>query len=133
MLQSVADRSSTVRRRPAGRGDTVGAGRILVFDDDSFDEQVARLRGPILVDFWAAWCAPCKEVEPALVELASELAGRAWVVKIDVEESGALVSRFGIRSIPTLVVLRDGRVVDQLVGAAPKAEIRRLVERHLDG
>jgi thioredoxin 1 len=110
----------------------VSGGRILALNDDNFDEQVSRLRGPILVDFWAAWCAPCKAVEPALRELAGEFAGRAWVAKIDVEENGALISRFGIRNIPTLVVLKDGRVVDQVVGAAPKAELRRLVERHLE-
>ena len=109
----------------------MAAGRILALNDDNFDEQVARVPGPILVDFWAAWCAPCKEVEPALRELADEMAGRAWVAKIDVEESGALISRFGISSIPTLVVLKQGRVVEQVVGAAPKAEIRRLLERHL--
>ena len=111
----------------------MSAERILMLDDDSFDDQVSRLNGPILVDFWATWCAPCKAIEPALIELAEELDGRAWVAKINVEENGGLTNRFGIGSIPTLIVLKQGRVVGQLVGAAPKPQIRRLVEQHLDG
>lgn len=105
--------------------------RILTLDDHNFDDQVTRLAGPILVDFWAAWCAPCKAIAPTLEQLAEELAGRAHVAKINVDESGDLASRFGISSIPTLIVFKGGKVVDQLIGAAPKEQIRRLVEKHL--
>ena len=106
---------------------------VLTFDEDNFDERVAKTSGPILVDFWAAWCQPCKDIAPSLEELAEEMSGQVWVAKIDIDQNGDLVNRFGIRSIPTLIVFKDGRVVDQLVGAAPKAKIRRMLERHLVG
>ena len=105
--------------------------QILTLNDDNFDEQVAKLDGPILVDFWASWCGPCKTVEPALDELAEEMSGQAHVAKINVDENGNLVNRFGIRSIPTLLVFKDGKVVDQMIGAAPKQQIRRMVDKYL--
>ena len=105
--------------------------RILILNDDTFDEQVAKLKGPILVDFWASWCRPCQVVGPSLEELAEEMGGQAHVAKIDVDDNGDLVNRFGIRSIPTLVVFKGGKVVDQMVGAAPKDQIRRMLEKHL--
>ena len=106
--------------------------RILTLNDDTFDEQVTKLEGPILVDFWASWCRPCLVVAPSLDELAEELSGQAHVAKIDIDDNGDLVSRFGIRSIPTLVVFTAGKVVDQMVGAAPKDQIRRMLLNHLD-
>jgi thioredoxin 1 len=104
---------------------------IVHLNDDNFDAEIKKLAGPVLVDFWAAWCGPCKAIAPTLEQLAGELSGRATVAKVDVDESGDLSNRFGIRSIPTLMVFRDGRVVDQMVGAAPKDQIRRLIEKHL--
>lgn len=106
---------------------------LLDLTDDDFDEAISRARGPMLVDFWASWCAPCKQIAPALEEISLEFAGRATVARLDVDENGDVMNRFGIRSIPTLVVFRDGRVVDRMIGAAPKDEIRRLLERHLAG
>ena len=106
--------------------------RILSLTDDNFDEEVNRRSGTILVDFWTNWCAPCKTIAPFLDTLAHELAGRAHVAKVDVGQNGDLANRFGILSVPTLVVFRDGRVVDQMIGAAPEDEIRSLVHRHLD-
>jgi thioredoxin 1 len=104
---------------------------IITFNEDNFDDLVQQKSGPILVDFWASWCAPCKTVAPALDELADEMAGQAHVGKVNVDDNGDLANRFGIRSIPTLVVFKNGKVVDQLIGAAPKAHIRRLIEKHL--
>lgn len=104
--------------------------RILTLDDDNFDDEIKSIRGPILVEFWANWCGPCKTIAPRLDELADELSGRAHIAKVDVDENGDLVNRFGIMSIPTLVVFKDGRVVDQLIGAAPKDKVRNLVTRH---
>ena len=104
---------------------------IVHLNDDNFDEEIKRLRGPVVVDFWAPWCNPCKVVAPALGQLASEMGGRAVIAKVNVDDSGDLSNRFGIRSIPTLVVFKDGRVVDQMIGAAPKEQIRRLIEKHL--
>jgi thioredoxin 1 len=106
---------------------------ILTLNDDNFDDQVARADGPILVDFWATWCGPCKVIAPRLEEIAGELAGQARVAKVNVDENGDLANRFGIRSIPTLIVFKDGKVVDQMVGAAPKEQIRRMLQRHVAG
>jgi thioredoxin 1 len=83
------------------------------------------------VDFHASWCAPCKTIAPWLDELAEELEGRAVVAQVDIDDSGDLTNRFGILSVPTLLVFRGGRIADRLVGAAPKDEIRRLVLRHV--
>jgi thioredoxin 1 len=109
----------------------VGAAETLTFNDDNFDEEVTKLSGPILVDFWAAWCGPCKVVAPMLEQLAGEMNGQVHVAKVNIDENGDLVNRFGIRSIPTLLVFKDGKVVDQLIGAAPKEQIRRMLEKHL--
>ena len=106
--------------------------RIITFNEENFDDEISRRTGPILVDFWASWCGPCKVVAPILERLAEELAGRAHVGKVDIDNNGDLTNRFGIRSIPTLVVFKNGKVVDQLIGAAPAEQIRGLVERHID-
>jgi thioredoxin 2 len=90
--------------------------------DTTFDVE-ARSTAPILVDLWAPWCGPCRFVSPILEELASENAGRLKVVKVNVDENPALSARFDARSIPTLVVLRDGRIVDRVVGAMPKPQL----------
>jgi thioredoxin 1 len=104
---------------------------ILTLTDDNFDEQIKKVSGPVLVDFWAAWCGPCKMIAPSLEQLAGEMEGRATVAKVNVDENGDVANRFGIRSIPTLMVFKEGRVVEQIVGALPKEQIRRLVEKHL--
>jgi thioredoxin 1 len=104
--------------------------KIVVLSEDNFDEKISSIEGPVLVDFWAAWCGPCKIIAPSLEQLSDELAGRATVAKVNVDENGDLANRFGIRSIPTLMVFKDGRVVDQMIGAAPKEQLRRLLEKH---
>jgi thioredoxin 1 len=104
---------------------------ILTLTDDNFDEQIKKTSGPVLVDFWAAWCGPCKMIAPSLEQLAGEMAGRATVAKVNVDENGDVANRFGIRSIPTLMIFKEGRVVDQIIGALPKDQIRRMVEKHL--
>jgi thioredoxin 1 len=109
----------------------VASDKILTLDGDNFDEEVKKKSGPILVDFWAAWCAPCKIVAPVLEQLADELAGEVHVAKVNVDENGDLANRFGIMSIPTLMVFKNGKIVDQMIGAAPKAQILQLVRKHL--
>jgi thioredoxin 1 len=113
------------------RGEAMAGNGILTLTDDNFDEQIKKVSGPVLVDFWAAWCGPCKMIAPSLEQLAGEMAGRATVAKVNVDENGDVANRFGIRSIPTLMIFKEGRVVDQIVGALPKEQIRRMVEKHL--
>jgi len=104
---------------------------VLHVTDDTFDERIRGVSGPVLVDFWAPWCAPCRAIAPALDDLAGEMAGRATVAKVNVDDNGDLAARFAIRSIPALLVFKDGRIVDQAVGALPKAQLRRLIEKHV--
>lgn len=105
--------------------------KILILNEDNFDDEIQKKQKPILVDFWAAWCGPCKTIAPVLEELAEEMSGRAYVAKVDVDVNGDLANRFGIMSIPTLVVFKNGRMVDQLIGNAPKPKIQQLIDKHL--
>lgn len=105
--------------------------RIVHLNDANFDDRIKQTSGPVLVDFWADWCGPCKALTPVLEQIAEELRGRAVVAKVDVVENGDLTNRFGIRHIPTLMVFKGGRVVDQMIGAAPREQIRELIEKHI--
>ncbi len=109
----------------------MAADSIIHLNEDNFDERIKKAAGPLLVDFWAAWCEPCKVIAPALDQLAKEMAGMVTIAKVNVDENGDLSNRFGVRSIPTLVLFKDGRIVEQAVGALSKAHIRRLLEKHL--
>ena len=99
--------------------------------DASFAQDVLRSPVPVLVDAWAPWCGPCHMIAPVVDQLAAELAGRIRVVKLNVDENPRTAARFDLRSIPTLLVLKDGREVDRLVGVQPKREIARRLERVL--
>ncbi len=99
--------------------------------DRTFAEQVERRPTPVLLDLWAEWCGPCHMLAPTIDELSSELAGRVTVAKLNIDENPATADRFGVRSIPTLLVLKGGREVDRLVGVQPKQEILRRLEQHL--
>ncbi len=96
----------------------------------SFDEVIAGDK-PVLVDFWATWCGPCRMIAPVIEEVAAQFDGKAVVGKVDVDEEPALAQRFGVMSIPTLVVLKGGKVVEQAVGARGKADVAAMIERHL--
>jgi thioredoxin 2 len=97
-------------------------------DAQLFDEIVAESRVPILVDFWAAWCGPCKMAAPEVAAVAKEMAGRAVVLKVDTEAHPQLAARFDVQGIPNFVVLRNGRVVMQQAGVTPRAEMRRWLQ-----
>ena len=91
--------------------------------DDNFSEEVLQSDQPVLVDFWAAWCGPCRMVAPIVEELAGEYDGRAKVCKLDVDAAQKTAGEFGIRSIPTLLIFKEGKVADQVIGAVPKTQI----------
>jgi len=97
-------------------------------DDDSFAEVAELASVPAVVDLWAPWCGPCRMVSPALAQVAAEMAGRMKLVKVNVDDSPRLQQRFGVQSIPTLLVLRGGQVTARQVGAAPAAALRSWVE-----
>ena len=86
-------------------------------DDASFEAEVLSAQGPVLVDFWAEWCPPCKAMDPILEELSEELAGRVKIVKLDVEENPATVVRYNVRAMPTMIVFKDGVPADMKIGA----------------
>ena len=93
-----------------------------------FDEQVLKSETPALVDFWAEWCPPCKMIQPHVEALAEEYAGRVQVVSVDVDKEQELAEKYGVRSIPTLLFIKDGKVVDQQVGAVSKSVIASKME-----
>ena len=99
--------------------------------DDDFAEVAERASVPVLIDLWAPWCGPCRMVSPALEQLAAEMAGRLKLVKVNVDESPKLQQRFGVQAIPTLMVLRDGRVAARQAGAAPAPALRAWLEQTL--
>jgi len=97
--------------------------------DANFEQVVLQSSQPVLVDFWAAWCAPCRMLAPTVEAVAEKYDGNAKVVKLNVDENPQTASRFGLRSIPTLLVFKTGREVDRIVGVQPKSEILRRLER----
>jgi thioredoxin 2 len=96
--------------------------------DEDFAEVAERASVPVLIDLWAPWCGPCRTVSPALEQLATEMAGRLKLVKVNVDSSPQLQQRFGVQAIPTLMVLRDGQVTARQTGAAPAATLRAWLE-----
>lgn len=97
--------------------------KYVTLTDGNFQDEVLNSDKPVLVDFWATWCGPCRMIAPAIEQLASEFEGRAVVAKMDVDHNPQVPMQFGVRSIPTLLFFKDGRVVDQLVGAVPKKQL----------
>jgi thioredoxin 1 len=103
------------------RGEPVGS--LLNLTDANFQSEVIDSKVPVLVDFWATWCGPCRMIAPSIEQLAQEYDGRVKVVKVDVDHAQKTAQGFGIRSIPTLLIFKDGKIADQLVGAVPKSAI----------
>jgi thioredoxin 1 len=103
----------------------------LEFSDSSFDQDVLNADVPVLVDFWAEWCGPCRQMTPTIDAIASDYAGRVKVGKLNVDHNNGVAARYNIRGIPTLLLFKDGRVVEQKVGAAPKSELQKMLDSHL--
>ena len=96
---------------------------VIQLQDSTFDKEVLKSDVPVLVDFWAVWCGPCKVIAPAVDELAGQYKGKVKVAKMDVDQHQQIPQQFGIRSIPTLLLFKGGRVVDTIVGAVPKSKL----------
>jgi thioredoxin 1 len=103
----------------------------LEITDANFADEVEKSDVPVLIDFWAVWCGPCRMIAPIVEELAGEYQGKAKIGKVDVDNNPMIAGKFGIRSIPTLLIFKGGQVVDQIVGAVPKGSIVDKLNAHL--
>jgi thioredoxin 1 len=96
--------------------------------EQNFDEALVASQGLLLVDFWAEWCGPCRAIAPVLDELVGAYGGRVNLAKVNVDENAGLAARYGVRSIPTILFVKDGKIVDQVIGAVPKAQLQKKLD-----
>jgi thioredoxin 1 len=104
---------------------------LLHVNDKDFATEVLNSELPVLVDFWATWCGPCRSIGPVVEELAKEFTGRLKVTKLNVDENPATPSQYGVRGIPTLILFKGGKIFDQIVGAVPKTRLKTMIEKAL--
>ncbi|NHB97720.1 thioredoxin TrxA [Photorhabdus stackebrandtii] len=105
--------------------------KIIHLSDASFDTDVLKAAGPVLVDFWAAWCGPCKMIAPILDEIAPEYSGKLTIAKLNIDDNPATAPKFGIRGIPTLLLFKDGQVAATKVGALSKTQLKEFLDANL--
>ena len=107
------------------------SGNIVEVTDGNFEQEVLKADKPVLVDFWAVWCAPCRMLAPTVEAIAEQYTGRAKVAKLNVDENGNTSARYNIKGIPTLLLFKDGVIKEQIIGATSKENIAKLIEAHL--
>ena len=110
----------------------MASSNIVQVVDSAFDEEVMESEVPVLVDFWAPWCGPCRALSPVIEEISNDYEGSVKVGKVNVDENPQTTMKFRIRSIPTLIVFKNGEVAEQIVGAVPKSEIEKILDKTLD-
>lgn len=103
---------------------------VLKLTDANFEAEVLKSDKPVLVDFWATWCGPCRAIAPIVEQLADEYVGKAKVGKLDVDEAGETAMEYAVSSIPTLIVFKGGQEVERIIGAVPKPALQKLLDRH---
>jgi thioredoxin 1 len=104
---------------------------LLQVNDKNFTAEVLQSDIPVLVDFWATWCGPCRAISPIVEELAKEFSGRVKITKLNVDENPSTPSQYGVRGIPALILFKEGKVLDQIVGSVPKGRLKALIEKAL--
>ncbi len=104
---------------------------MVELSDSTFEKEVLKSEEPVLVDFWAPWCGPCRILAPVVEEIANSYSGRLKVGKLNVDDNQETTMAYGIRSIPTLIIFKGGKAIDQIIGAVPKSEIERMVKKAL--
>jgi thioredoxin 1 len=109
----------------------VNESKVLHINDSNFNAEVLKSEIPVLVDFWATWCGPCRTMNPIVEELANEFSGRLKVTKLNVDENPSTPTQYGIRGIPTLIIFKEGKVFDQIIGAVSKARLKAIIEKAL--
>ena len=107
------------------------ADNVIEFNDQNFDSEVLESKTPVLVDFWAVWCGPCKAIAPIIKEIANDFNGKVSVGKVDVDNNNQVAMKYGIRSIPTLLLFKNGEVVDQVIGNVGKESIESMLSKAL--
>jgi len=104
---------------------------VMAFTDANFDSEVLKSSIPVLVDFWATWCAPCKAIAPLIDTIADEYVGKIKVGKVNVDDNQATPGKYGVRGIPTIILFKDGAILEQVVGAVPKSQLDALIAKAL--